>query len=54
MPSVCVDASLVIILLLPDERREFVRVLWAEWQEQGTTPLKSRLTIGGTYGYKEM
>jgi predicted nucleic acid-binding protein len=35
MPSVCLDASLVVILLLPDERREFVRALWARWQAEG-------------------
>jgi len=34
-----VDASLVLILLLPDERREFVRALWARWQAEGMTPL---------------
>jgi len=39
MPSVCLDASLVLILLLPDERRDFVRALWIGWQEQGTSLL---------------
>jgi predicted nucleic acid-binding protein len=34
-----VDASLVLILLLPDERREFVRALWARWQAEGMTLL---------------
>ena len=39
MPSVCVDASLLLILLLPDERREFVRALWARWQAERATLL---------------
>jgi predicted nucleic acid-binding protein len=33
------DASLVLILLLPDERRESVRALWSGWQEEGVTKL---------------
>ena len=40
MPSVCVDASLVVMLLLPEgERSERAEALWARWQAEGMTPL---------------
>lgn len=32
MPSVCVDASLVLALLLPEENSEKVRNLWERWR----------------------
>ena len=36
MASVCVDASLVLMLLLPDENNERVDALWSEWQREHT------------------
>lgn len=37
MPSVCVDASLVLTLLLPDEYSDRVDALWSGWQREYTT-----------------
>jgi len=39
VPSVCVDASLVLMLLLEEERSERAEALWARWQAEGMTPL---------------
>lgn len=38
MPPVCVDASLVLNLLLPDERIQRLADLWSEWTESQTIP----------------
>ncbi len=38
MPQVCVDASLVLALVLPDERSEHVQALWSWWEREQTTP----------------
>lgn len=35
----CVDASLVLMLLLPDEASEVTETLWARWEEDGTVIL---------------
>lgn len=39
MASVCVDASLVLMLLLPDEDSERVEALWSGWVGKRTTVL---------------
>lgn len=39
MPPVCVDASLVLMLLLEEEGSERAEALWARWQAEGATPL---------------
>ena len=36
MPQVCVDASLVLTLLLPEERSEHVEELWTQWRREQT------------------
>lgn len=36
MATVCVDASLVLMLLLPDEHNERVDALWSGWQRTHT------------------
>jgi predicted nucleic acid-binding protein len=36
---VCVDASLVLMLLIEEERSERAEALWARWQAEGATPL---------------
>jgi len=38
MPPVCVDASLVLTLLLPGEARAPVSALWSQWTESNTSP----------------
>ena len=38
MPQVCVDASLVITLLLPEEGSAHVQALWSQWQRQQIVP----------------
>ena len=38
MPRVCVDASLVLTLVLPDERSEQVQALWSQWQREQNAP----------------
>ena len=38
MPRVCVDASLVLNLLLPDEPDQRLADLWSEWIESQTIP----------------
>ncbi len=38
MPPVCVDASLVLNLLLPDEADHRLADLWSEWMESQITP----------------
>ena len=38
MPQVCVDASLALTLVLPDERSEHVEDLWSRWQREQITP----------------
>ena len=38
MPVVCVDASLVLMLLLPDEHRHQAEALWSLWEEQEIFP----------------
>ena len=40
MPSVCVDASLVLALLLPEEYSNLVRSLWSGWVRE-TVPIFS-------------
>ena len=35
MPSVCVDASLVLMMLLPGDRTGQAKALWREWRQQG-------------------
>ena len=39
MPPVCVDASLVLMILLPDEHSERAESLWSTWRQERTTPL---------------
>ena len=39
MPTVCVDASLVLMLLLPDEHSEGVETLWSHWEQDQITLL---------------
>jgi predicted nucleic acid-binding protein len=39
MPSVCVDANLVLRLLMPDERNERAEALWSSWARGGVTRL---------------
>ena len=39
MPSVCVDASLVLMLLLEEDGSERAEALWARWQAEGATLL---------------
>ena len=38
MDLVCVDASLVVLLLLPDDRTATAERLWDGWAHRGTTP----------------
>jgi predicted nucleic acid-binding protein len=38
MPQVCVDASLVLTLVLPDERSEYVQALWSQWIREQISP----------------
>lgn len=38
MPQVCVDASLVLTLLLSDERSENVEALWSQWRREQIMP----------------
>jgi predicted nucleic acid-binding protein len=37
MPSVCVDASLVLALLLPEERSNQAQSLWSGWLREAVT-----------------
>lgn len=43
MPVVCVDASLVLMLLLPDEHRDWVDSLWHHWARENVTPFSAPL-----------
>ncbi len=39
MPPVCVDASLILMLFLPDQYSQRAEALWAQWEREGTTPV---------------
>ncbi len=43
MPAVCVDASLVLMLLLPDEHSGRVESLFSRWQQENTSLLSPPL-----------